>query len=249
MFLEGIIVSVDYGDFLAETLPRNLAHFDRLVVVTQPEDGETIAVCKKHGVPHVSSNFHLEDGEMFNKGRLINLGISHLRHEGWLLQLDADIVLPERLRHMLRLARLDPNCIYGADRFNSRSFAELESAYGGQPQWRQHYLLSPPRAEAGQRLVHWDYGYCPIGYFQLWHGSSRRVYPINAGGAEHSDVVFATQWDRRHRILLPEVICLHLEQGNNRFGSNWNGRTSPPWQTPGGGRSHPSDSHYHKERP
>src|SRR5437870_3556551 len=128
MQLEAVIVSVNYGDFLAETLPRNLAHFNRAVVVTASHDRETIALCRKYGVAHLETTYHVEDGDKFNKGRLINLGISNLGHNDWLLQLDADIILPDRFRHMLGLARLSEDCLYGADRFNCYSPEDLAKA-------------------------------------------------------------------------------------------------------------------------
>lgn len=46
MFLEGLSVCVDYADFLRETLPHNLAHFDRFVVVMSYADRETQALCQ-----------------------------------------------------------------------------------------------------------------------------------------------------------------------------------------------------------
>ena len=40
--LEAVIVCRDYADFLGQTLPHNLAHFDRIVVVTSPRERRTL---------------------------------------------------------------------------------------------------------------------------------------------------------------------------------------------------------------
>ena len=47
--LEAVTVCVDYGDFLAQTLPGNMEHFDRYVIVTSSDDKETQDVARKYG--------------------------------------------------------------------------------------------------------------------------------------------------------------------------------------------------------
>ena len=127
LYLEGIAVSVGYGDFLDTTLQKNLDHFDNFVVVTSYDDTLTQSVCARHGVTCVQTDHHRDDGAAFNKGLLINLGLAHLRHRGWIVHLDADIALPDRIRWMLSKSRLDADCSYGADR--------LEVI--GRPMWRR----------------------------------------------------------------------------------------------------------------
>jgi hypothetical protein len=229
MNIECVIVCRDYADFLRESLPHNIAHVDRLVVVTSPKDEKTIALCKRWGVSCVETHvFDEQPGDVFNKGRAINLGLGHLRHTGWLLHLDADVVLPDRCREMLSRSHLDPTCLYGADRVDvdPREDAWKSHRAANIPQWRHHYLTIPPSGPLSARLVHWDHGYCPIGFFQLWHSSTKRIYPTHAGSAEHSDVLFAVQWPRAKRVLLPEIVTTHLTT-DSEMGANWKGRTSP----------------------
>ena len=45
MTFEGLTVSVNYGDYLALTLPENVSQFDRFVVVTSPDDKQTAKSC------------------------------------------------------------------------------------------------------------------------------------------------------------------------------------------------------------
>lgn len=231
MKIEAVIVCKDYADFLACSLPENIHHLDRIVVVTSPCDWDTRNLCNKLGVDCLDTDVFNDYGDKFNKARAINLGLSHLRHDEWLLQLDADIVLPPRFRDMLNHARLQETKIYGADRLNvvgHEAWLDLKASGLTQFQWR--YLVSPPSGlSLGSRLMHMEYGYCPIGYFQLWHARQNRKYPINAGSAEHSDVLFATQWDRPRRVLLPELFVYHLESEPAPMGTNWGGRKTAPF--------------------
>lgn len=231
MKLEGLTVSVGYADFLEHTLPDNLQHFDRFVVVTHPNDKATQSLCTKFGVDCIKTEVMHDDGDKFNKGRLCNLGLSHLRHDGWLVHLDADIVLPHRFRPMLAHAKLDTANIYGADRLNCRSYDDwLKYRNKLVPQHMWRFLVTPvAEFSLGSRLLHQEYGWCPIGYFQMWHASQQRSYPINHGSAEHSDVLFAVQWPRPKRILLPEFFVTHLESGASEFGANWQGRKTKPF--------------------
>ena len=225
--IEAVTVCVNYSDFLEHSLPENLQHVDRMVVVSHPDDKNTKRLCDYYGVDCLQTEVMHEDRDAFNKGRAINLGLSHLRHDGWLIHLDADIVLPHRFRPMLDHAKLDPTCIYGADRLNVKSFENWEAhKHKRIPQHRHRFLVDAiSEFRLGSRLLHQEYHWLPIGLFQLWNASMKRNYPINTGSAEHSDVLFSAQWPRNKRILLPEFFVYHLETFSN-FGENWNGRKS-----------------------
>lgn len=234
MKIEAVVVCKDYADFLAHTLPHNLDFLDRVVVVTHPDDWATRNLCNKIGVECIDTTVFHDYGDKFNKGRAINLGLSHLRHSDWLIHMDADIVLPQRFRDLLQHARLNPKCLYGADRLNITSFEKWQE-YKANPhqQFSWRYLVNPPAGlPLGSRLLHMEYGYCPIGYFQLWHKSVNRKYPIIAGSAEHSDVLFSVQWERGNRILLPEFYVYHLESEKSDMGANWGGRKTKPFGPP-----------------
>lgn len=233
MRLEAVIVCVNYADFLEHTLPENLNHLDNIVIVTTPEDKATIALCNRLGVTVVDTKEFFIDGAKFNKSRAINLGLSHLRYKEWYVQMDADVLLPHRFRQMIDHAKLDQSCVYGADRVNVlgfEAFQEREAEIYG-PQHTYKYLVNPPHSlSIGSRLIHNEYGYCPIGYFQLFHSSSGRKYPIHQGSAEHGDVLFSVQWERSKRILLPELFVYHLESERARMGINWDGRKTAPFK-------------------
>ena len=231
MKIEAVIICKNYGDFLTHTLPENLHHFDRLVVVTHPEDKETISLCSKYSVDCVQTTVMHEDGDKFNKGRAINLGLGHLRGLDWILHIDADIVLPHNFKNMLHRAKLNPKNIYGADRMNVYGYDHwMDHKHKLIPHYSHGYFVQPPKEyNVGARIIHHELGYTPIGYFQLWHKSQAKRYPINQGNAEHTDVLFAAQWSREDRILLPEILVCHLESnlGPIEMGLNWEGRKSP----------------------
>lgn len=227
MKVEAVIICKDYSDFLQHTLPENMNFLDRVVVVTHPDDKQTKRLCAHYSVECIETKVMHDNGDKFNKGRAINLGLMHLRHEDWLLHLDADTLLPHDFRKRLYDTKLNQDNLYGADRLNVGTYENwMDHKHKIKPQFRHGFLVTPNREfPVGARLLHPEYGYCPIGYFQLWHASKNRRYPVIAGSAEHSDVVFAVQWARENRVLLPELFVHHLES-ESKFGQNWGGRKS-----------------------
>ncbi len=237
--IEAVTVCIGYADFLAATLPENLPLVDEMVVITSPD---TQTVCRKHNVRHVASDDH-ERGGPFNKARLINRVLDQIGGRDWILHLDADIVLPRQFRHMLDWAHIDPRCLYGADRQKIVGWDEWQSFKRYVGAWDNHThemgFWFHPKYPVMSRLVSSIHGYTPIGCFQLFHGSAvirqrshMRLYPINHGDAARTDQQFALQWDRRFRVLLPEVVVLHLESEPSDRGANWTGRTTRPFGPP-----------------
>jgi glycosyltransferase involved in cell wall biosynthesis len=224
MKIEAVIVCANYADFLAHSLPDNISHFDRIVVVTTHDDKQTQDLCRKFSVDCFPTDVFFEDGDKFNKGRAINYGLSHLRHDDWVVHIDADIVCPMRFRQMLHYAKLQKDTIYGVDRLNTRSYDNwIQNKWRTVPQHQYRFMITPTEQfPLGSRLLHAELGWLPIGYFQLWHSSTRRTYPVTAGAAEHSDVVFASQWSKRR--LIPELFVYHLESEQVPMGANWQGR-------------------------
>jgi hypothetical protein len=232
--VEVIITSVDYGDFLDQTLPFTLPHADRVVVVTSFDDSTTQEVCRKWSVECIPTDTFNEKGEVFNKGNGINIGLSMLRQNGWILSMDADIVLPLTFRNMLAKSGLDTNSIYGCNRLNVvgwDAWKKLKSDWHDNPQFAYSCLINTPSEFAlGATLVHKQYGYTPIGFFQLWHSSYMNRYQLRypnvQGSAEKDDVQWALRWPRKQRCLLPTVRVFHLESEKSEMGANWNGRTT-----------------------
>ena len=230
-------VCIGYSDFLAETLKRNLGLFDRWIIVTSPDDKETREVCRRFSVQTLLSEDHIRDGD-FNKGRLIERGLQHLSSTGWRIHIDGDIVLPGNFRNIIKAANLDERGIYGADRIMVKSREQWEKLIqcgwlGGVTNDYFCRVDFPPGIDIGSRWAHASEGYCPIGFFQMWHssedqynGARIKPYPIFHNDACRTDVQFALQWDRKHRHIIPELLCVHLESEPAPLGANWNGRTT-----------------------
>jgi hypothetical protein len=234
--LEAVTVCVNYADFMAETLPHNLRHFDHYIVVTREDDTATQRLCRSLGVEcRVTDLMHYEN-DAFAKSRAIDYGMAYLRRDDWLVHLDADIWLPPMTRQSIEWAHPDPECIYGIDRCNCvgwsawRSF--IDRPMRQQHQHQLHCMTVPPPFPMGSRISIRAYGgYVPIGFFQMWNGGRfpARRYPLQQGSAEHSDVLHAIQWPASKRRILPEIIGVHLESERSKMGSNWKGRATRPF--------------------
>lgn len=233
LIIQAVVVCVNFGDFLEETLVNNLGLFDHIVVVTDTKDNRTYNLCNKLSTTCIRTDDFYIGGDNFNKGRGINVGLAHLIPGGWRLHIDSDIALPPNFRQMIRRHPLSKDTIYGADRINITGYANWQKVQANlHRQYNYNYMVSPiGLGSLGSRLVHNEWGYCPIGYFQLWHSSVGLRYPINQGSAEHTDVTFAQQFARAQRVLIPELFCYHLESPGTVGKADWNGRASPDFKT------------------
>ena len=229
MNVEAVTTCVGYGDFLAQTLRRNKHHFNRVVVVTSFDDAETIEVCRRNSVVCRPTDVHTRfNNDEFNKGRLIDFGLGYCRRDGWLVHLDADMVLPPDTRGWLERVQLDESCIYGIDRVLCVGWDAWQKFDASSHDFHDyHCRVHIPSMPMGHRISIPEYGgYLPIGYFQLWHGKHGRRYPLEQGSGEHSDVLHAMQWPTDKRRLIPEIVGVHLESEPSQLGANWSGRTT-----------------------
>ena len=241
-YIEAVTVCVDYSDFLAYSILFNKQCFDRWVIVTTPPDEATRRLCEYHNLEYlVTSTFYGQDqrggrGKIyrppFNKGSAINAGLQVLDRTGWVIHLDADIVLPPRARDMLEIAELDPGSIYGVDRLMNKHFDEW-AVHVTYPEI-QHDMNIFVRSNtfpfnvrvAKHREPPPKGGYLPIGYFQMWNPSASNVhdYPIMHTTSGRSDMIHADKWPRAKRGVIPEITAIHLESEEVRMAANWEGR-------------------------
>ncbi len=232
--LEAITICVQYADILNETARHNKHIFDEFLVVTTPDDRDTRNVCKKYNLRTLLTNDGQNKGN-FHKGRMIERGLQHLSRDGFRCHIDADIVLPSNTRHLLEIAELQKDTVYGIDRVMIKSYADwkkVEASGWIQNSLDNHYRVHFPKGfEIGARWAAHHFGYVPIGFFQLWHsnedlwgGVRNKPYPRRHNDACRTDVQHGLQWDRPKRAMIPELICLHLESQAAKLGANWAGR-------------------------
>lgn len=233
--IEAVVVCVNYADFLAWTLPASRNQFNRMVVVTTPDDDATRRLCETYEVECVQTDAFTAGGDVFAKAKGINEGLKRLTKRGWVVHMDADIYLPPKTRRIIDNLPLDPKKIYGCDRLmcpSAQEFARyLDAPTPIQEGW---VFVHPTVFPVGVRLAQYmepGGGYVPIGYWQMWNpeGSGVQSYPETHGTAARTDFQFATSWPRENRELLPEVVTIHLESAPG-MALNWNGRTTPPFQ-------------------
>jgi hypothetical protein len=241
MYLEAVTVCVDYGDFLKEVIPWNQHLFDRWAIVTTPADEETRELCRRNGLECYTTDEFYRERDEFNKGRGIAIGVDHLSQRDWVLHLDADMVLPPLTRQFLRSADLHPDVLYGCDRAMCVGWDKWQDfKRSGYLQHGNHRGLNFPKSlRLGTRWCSPRHGYCPIGAFQLWHGSvakwrgiNTRAYPHQHNDAARSDIQHSLHWDRRNRAILPEIVAIHLESEPCPLGANWKGRTTRRFEAP-----------------
>lgn len=196
--LDVVIVSVNYNDFLILSLENNVKIFDHITVVTSSHDFMCKRICDKFGVNCIMTDVMYEDGAVFNKGKAINKGISSISDPDFILLLDADIIVANKID----LKYLEGGVLYTSDRYvipdyeHYKKYAKLEIDRNG-------FLNDPDRG---------------LGFFQLFDFSEGIEYPESSDDASLSDLLFRDRFQRRESIY-NEVLHLGMD-------SNWRGRRS-----------------------
>lgn len=203
--MRALTVSVDFGDLLAVTLPRNIRHFAEYFVISAPTDAETAAVARRYGAQLIQTDaFYRGPGAAFRKGLAIEEALEQtIGRRGTFVSLDADIVLPPDFA--LAEEQLRPDVLYGA---------------------RRRVLRDPRKFADGL-----DWNTLPelpdkeiAGYFQAFRADSlvcRQVpwYGVQWLTAAGYDTEFERRWPEKH--WLPFAV-LHLGED----GKNWCGRAT-----------------------
>lgn len=205
--IKAITVCVGYDDILSVTIGRILENVDQLVVVTTPSDEKTQSLCNGLGnVKVLQTESFFAGGAKFRKGLAIEEGFDFIGRDGWILVIDADILLPVKMNITdLRIGNL-----YSPFRRILRD-SSLVNEYMDPDSW-----LSLNRYNDGEFA----------GYFQLFHGSDKAIakkpwYGIDYMNAGGCDSYFECRWKRLNKIR-PNFDVLHIGPA----GVNWNGRVT-----------------------
>jgi hypothetical protein len=202
--MRAILVSVDFADLLAITLPYNRHHFTEVMVVTTPRDKETIKTANREGCDVCMTEAFYDNGAHFNKWKGLELGLSRFGREGLLCIMDADILWPRELLHH----HFEDGYLYTPPR---RLLIDVTQEIPPEGQW-QNYPIMNEMEWAGYTQIF--YGHDPVLPKPPWHQQDW----THAGGA---DSFFQELWGRG-RKLRPGFTVLHL---GPPF-TNWCGRAS-----------------------
>ena len=202
--LDIIVVSVNYNDFLITTLKTNLLNFENVTVVTSSEDKLCQEICKKYGVNIVITDVMYENVAKFNKGKAINSAINSLIDPGFILLIDADIII----KNSINTDNLDFDVLYTSDRWMCETYNDLIKIENDPNDLSKLYNES-------------DKG---IGFFQLFHYSKASSYPESSDNAAFSDLLFRDKFINRQNI---NNTVIHLGKSYQ----NWDGRKTERFLT------------------
>lgn len=223
--MNATMVCVDYSDILAVTLPYNRHHFQRVLVVTSPNDTATQELAVQHGCElHVTDAFYLR-GAAFNKFAALEEGLDarDFRH-GWLCLMDADVLWPKDVKFQ------EPASDGRIDTMNLRGRTTLKIGALCTPLRRMAPWpcvgAVPAESEWSQFPIHRNVGEW-AGYSQIFHCDDPHLGAApwhevdweHAGGA---DSLFQRKWSA-HCKVRPPFEVLHLGEP----GQNWYGRATP----------------------
>lgn len=206
--MRAIIVSVDYADILAVTLPYNRHHFDAVTVVTTAADTQTIAIAEAADCHIVTTELFYAGGAAFNKYAALEYALDQAGRQGWLCLLDADILFPKVLPQSAWVC----GNIYSPKRRMQPNIAAPIL-----PEWEwAGFAYGEPK---NNHLF--------AGYTQIFHAedpvlSGRPWHKTHYDNASDGDTDFSRKWAKNKKIR-PAFDVLHLGLDT----TNWCGRAAP----------------------
>ena len=212
--LIGICVSYNYYDTLKFMLPVNYLHFDRIYIITQEDDIQTIELCKKYTNVIVLFFTFMHDDKKFDKYGALNYAqqiVYETYPDSWYLIIDSDILLPTNFIHILQSIPLNSECIYGATRNNVINTSELVN--------KKHVVKNHINWTCNNILWVKDKPPSIMGCFQLYkkHCFHRTIYKDASVG----DYYFG--YDNFKLFCnLTNISYFHLGEG----AKNWKGKLS-----------------------
>ena len=215
--LIGICVSYNYLDTLKIVLPVNFLHFEKIYLITQKDDIDTINFCKNFDNVFVLFYDFKNNGKNFDKYGAIDYvqKIVYTKFpNSWYLIFDSDIILPNNFIDILIKEELNSECIYGATRSNVLKVSELLN--------KKEVINKPENVNwVYNDILYWkNTPPSVLGCFQLYkkHCFHKRV-PDNALG--WGDYYFCH--DNFNLFCnLENIIYFHLGE----TGKNWAGKTT-----------------------
>lgn len=203
--MRAILVSVDYSDFLALTLPYNRHHFDEVLVVTTHSDIDTARVATECNADVFMTEAFYDGEAVFNKWKALEQGLDEFGRHGLICIMDADVMWPKQLPEMT----FECGKLYTPRR---RMYRDVRLPIPDESEW--HHI------ELAHQERDWS------GYSQIFHAEDPHLGPapwheINWKHAGGADTFFQRKWSKDCKIRPPFEV-LHLGQEHK----NWCGRTT-----------------------
>lgn len=217
--MRAILVSVDFADILALTLPYNRHHFDDVCVVTTSGDVATIRVAAANDAWCYCTDAFYKDGADFNKWLALEEGLDYFGRIGWTCIMDADILWPKNATDLMR-APLAWSSLPAALQCGNlhtplrRMWHRPSDTIPSESDWKKFPLHRQQHEFAGYtQIFHADDPVLSgLGH---WHETDWR----HCGGA---DSFFQAKWPQERKVRPPFEV-LHLGES----GINWCGRATP----------------------
>lgn len=199
-----ISVSIDYGDYLSQTLPNNRPLFSKFYIVTEERDTETCEIAKLNDSDILFTNKTKLGGATFNKSGMIYAAqtIVHEAHpNAWIVLLDADIYLPSDIWAHINVPTLVKNTLYGIAR---KTYSKYDN-----------YLHNKPSS-----TYTCDVGI--IGYFQMYFDKNK-MYEKWSKNCSECDMTFLRAFGST--MEFKSIFASHF----GFKGINWDGRKAAKW--------------------
>jgi hypothetical protein len=207
--LDAVTSCINYSDFLRLTVKWNRKRFDRWMIVTVPEDHETIQLCREYDLMVCLTERVQTNQAQFNLGAILNDGIKLLRPQNWLAVVDADIIILEDLKPQLK----EPKFFYSTHRSFLPTWEDFVAWLKGAP------LAASPNHEFG-------YGFLQV--VNVENHNVKNWYEECFKWAANSDLTLRSRWEEKHQQYHFTRSCVHL--GPTRY--NWEGRITNKFYTP-----------------
>jgi len=208
-----VTTSVFKAPELKATLKCNKDHVDRVIVLTEKYDNETIKVCHdEHIECRLSTAFHHSKEDAFNKGRAIRwvqeeLHADPANQDTVILLVDADICLPENFWGEVP-AHPKKGHLYST--VNRCMYEKPADYFRGWPAFQERYPLST------------------MGMFQMYMAHPQaQIYSDEYPTAAVSDIEFGTQFKKVHTLRL---FLHHI--GLSQLHSDWAGNVYDSYKWP-----------------
>lgn len=190
--IEAIIACVNYSDFLKITLEKNLKQFDNIIVITSESDLLTQELCKKLNCELLVTDVFYANDKKFNRGAAINLAFNILKYKDWIVNMDADILLPENFINQFKEENMDREYFYGSRRVDFPTPKDWNDFNSG-------------IRDISEYVCYRGSGY---GYFQLFNynsstfqelnrRTSRNPYPNWLNSVAEADSIYKNYWGDR----------------------------------------------------